>query len=173
MKLYEKEIWKDIIGYEGYYQVSNLGRIKSLERRVRTGRGDRLVKERILKLCNDAYGYVIVPLNKQGKLKTIKVHKLVAIAFLNHIPCGHKEVVDHINHNKKDNSVDNLRLVTQRENANLKHIKSSSKYTGVSWYKRYGKWKAYILIKGKLKHLGYFKKEYEAHLAYKAALNKL
>ena len=73
-----KEIWKDIKDYDGIYQVSNLGRVKSL----------KFSKERILKDYVDTRGYLNLSLNKNGKKKTYRVHKLVAVAFLGHEPCA-------------------------------------------------------------------------------------
>lgn len=156
------EIWKDIKGFEGLYQVSNLGRVKRLGNNATR-------KERVLNGCK--YRYLGVYLFKDNAKNIKYIHQLVAIAFLNHIPCGHKLVVNHKNLNKHDNRVENLEIITQRENANFKHIKSSSKYTGVGWNKLAKKWKATIGINGKNRHLGYFINEYDAHLAYEKALN--
>ena len=167
-----EEIWKDIPNYEGYYQASNLGRIKSLKRMVKGKNSLRVQNERILKQFFDFHGYCVVSLYKD-KYKRFKTHQLVAMAFLNHKPCGHKLVVNHINFDKKDNRLENLEIVTQRENANLKRFKSSSEYVGVNWYKRSNKWVAKIWVNGKKKHLGYFINEYDAHLAYQKALNEL
>ena len=157
------EIWKDIKDYEGLYQVSNLGRIKSL----------KFGKERILKGTKNFHGYSLVALYKDGKTKTITVHQLVSMAFLNHKPCGYKLVVDHINTIKTDNRLENLQVITNRENLSKDKKKGTSKYVGVSWYKRYQKWKAQMLIKGKHKTLGYFKTELEAHQAYQSKLETI
>lgn len=88
--------------------------------------------ERLLRLNKDGSGYFQVALLKNGIEKRFKVHQLVAMCFLNHKPCGMNLVVNHINFNRNDNRIDNLEIVTARENANLKHIKSSSKYLGVT-----------------------------------------
>lgn len=106
-------------------------------------------------------------------VKTRKVHQLVAESFLNHTKCGYNLVVNHINLNPQDNCVDNLEIVTQRDNANKKHIISTSKYTGVCWSKEKRKWRASINLKYKQSHLGYFNNEYEAHLAYEKALSEI
>ena len=102
----------------------------------------------------------------------MKVSVLVAMAFLNHKPCGHKLVVDHINNNKLNDRLYNIQVITQRQNCS-KDKKGSSKYTGVTWDKRQNKWKAYIRIKQKLRYLGYYKKEKEAAQAYQNELKKL
>lgn len=170
-----EEIWKDIPKYEGHYQASNLGRIKSLQRKRKhpSGTGTTTVKERILKAAVSPMGYLTLRLSKDGKKKTLTVHKLVAMAFLNHTPCGHKMVVNHINFNKQDNRVCNLEIVTQRENANRKHLKSTSDFVGVYWAKGKNKWGSSIILNGKQKHLGYFKKEIEAHNAYQNKLKEI
>lgn len=90
----EIEIWKDIIGYEGLYQISSYGRVKSLGGKV-CGKG-AISKERILKNCIDFNGYYKVRLSKNSKGKTFKIHKLVAIHFLNHIPKHHQNILEFI-----------------------------------------------------------------------------
>jgi len=168
------EIWKDIENYEGVYKVSSLGRIKSLERKVKHSCGNyRMVKERILKATINPRGYLMVTLCKNGTQKKCLVHQLVAIGFLNHKPSGYDMVINHINFIKNDNRLINLEIVTARENSNRKHLKSSSKYVGVRWRKERKKWISEIRIEGVKKHLGCFDCEYEAHLAYQNALSKI
>tara|TARA_R110000764_G_scaffold16589_1_gene46332 strand:- start:80 stop:622 length:543 start_codon:yes stop_codon:yes gene_type:complete len=162
------EEFKDIKGYEGLYQVSNLGRVKSLARKSIAGLN---LKEKIRVGVVSNKGYVMVDLCKEGKRKGKTIHQLVAVAFLDHKPCGHRLVVNHIDFDKANNNVNNLEIVTQRENSNRKHIKSSSKYTGVSWSKVANKWIAQIRINGEGKYLGYFKCEIAASMAYEIALN--
>lgn len=72
-----KEVWKDITGYENMYQVSSLGRVKSLTRNT----GNQFRQEHIRKTHKNKYGYEILSIQKERKLKTITVHRLVAIAF--------------------------------------------------------------------------------------------
>ena len=170
------EVWKDVLGYEGIYQVSNLGNVKSLERIVpRENGGDFIVREKFLKVAIDNVGYYKLCLYKEAKRKNMRIHVLVAQAFLGHVPDGYKIVVDHINNNPLDNRIENLQLISQRQNAEKAYLnkKTSSKYTGVSWHKQYNKWISRIRIDGKLKHLGYFTDEYEAHVAYRNALKEL
>ena len=81
-----KEIWKDIPSYEGFYQVSNLGRVKSLQRKCKSKSGLRLVGEKIRKPNLKKTGYLQISLNKNGIKKHHRVHQLVAMAFLNHKP---------------------------------------------------------------------------------------
>ena len=167
-----KEIWKDIPEYEGYYQVSNLGRVKSLSRLRFNNGGKFTSKEKILK-AGTTDGYFCVALSKNAKQKTFRVHQLMAMAFLNHTPCGLNLVVNHINFDRKDNRIENLELVTARENANKKHIKSSSKYTGVCWDKSRSKWVSHITIDNKQKFLGYFNCELSASKAYQNKLKEI
>ena len=107
------EIWKNIKGYEGLYQVSNMGRVKSLERKNSQG---RTVKERILKPAVKKAGYVEVNLYAGGKPKTCKVHRLVCEAFNDNR--DEKPEVNHINEIKTDNRACNLEWCTRRENNN-------------------------------------------------------
>lgn len=150
------EIWKSIKDYEGLYEVSNLGMVKSL----------KFGKERVLKPSIDSSGYYSVVLSDKIKGKSKRIHQLVAESFLNHTSCGHKLVVDHINDNPLDNRVENLQVVTQRYNTRKTQGNYSSKYKGVCWSKNAKKWMSSITINGKSKHLGYFNCELQAHLAY-------
>lgn len=159
----QKEVWKDVKNHEGIYKVSNVGRVKSFKRNSNGV---------IMSLLNNK-GYYQVKLSMYGKCKTRKVHQLVCESFLNHTPCGHKLVVNHINHNKLDNRAENLEIITQRENSNKKHLKSTSKYIGVSWDKSRSKWFSRIRIKYKYKYLGRFKTEKVASAVYQYELNKI
>ena len=166
----QEEIWKDIPDYEGYYQVSNFGNVKSLSRTIfKMGKFPFISKEKILKPRVNK-GYKVFNLCKNGHEKTRKVHQLVAMAFLNHVPCGYKLVVNHKDFNKLNNNISNLEIVTMRENTNQKHIKSSSEFTGVYWHKATQKWMARIRVNGKRKYLGLFSNEKDASLAYENSL---
>ena len=102
-----EEIWKDIVGYEGLYVVSNLGRVKSI----------RYKNSRILKPHLNERGYLVVGLSKNGKAKIYKVHRLVMISFVGYLEG--KDQVNHIDGNKTNNRLDNLEWCTQSEN--LRH----------------------------------------------------
>lgn len=104
-----KEIWKDIEGYEGFYQISNLGRVKSLGGWCGTAK--RKEKIRSTSLTHD--GYVKVRLIHQGKDKTMRVHRLVAEAFIANPK--NKDTVNHIDGNKQNNMVSNLEWVDRTE----------------------------------------------------------
>ena len=113
----KNEIWKDVVGYEGRYQVSSMGRVKSLERKVRHWRGgERIQKERILKPSNDRRGYLLVSLCDGEKRKTFSVHRLVCQAF--HENPDNKPQVNHINEIKTDNRACNLEWCTCKQNVN-------------------------------------------------------
>ena len=171
------ENWKDIKGYEGKYQVSDLGRVKSLKRWVDNKcNGGYFVKEMILKSNIKNERYPIVGLTKNNTRKKFRVHQLVAMAFLNHIPNGNNGLtVDHIDSDVSNNCISNLQLLTGRENS-VKHTSScisSSKYTGVSWHNHNSKWMATIYVNKTKKYLGSYTKEIDAHLAYKKALKEI
>jgi len=167
-----KEIFKDIPNYEGQYQVSNLGRVKSMARLDPLG---KKIRSRILKPCIYSSGYLKVALSKVGLPKTYKVSVLVAITFLNHKPNGHTIEVSHRDFNKSNDRLDNLQLLT-----NIKHkyydrnqSKCSSKYVGVSWRKDRNKWRAMLWIDNRHKHIGHFNTEIDAYNARQTALNQI
>lgn len=155
-----KEIWKSIPGYKNY-QVSNRGSVLSFKN----------LKPKTLKQTLNASGYKTVMLYINGKGYRLAVHQLVAIAFLGHKPNKGVLVVDHINRNKLDNRLENLRETDMRGNmANTDKTNHSSNYVGVNYDKKSKKYKSYIQHKKKRYYLGYFKTESEA---YKARLHKL
>ena len=101
------EIWKDIVGYEGLYQVSNLGNVKRI---------NFFKKERFVIPCSNGSGYLYVSLSKNNKRKNFYIHRLVATAFIeNH---DNLPVINHKDENRSNNSVDNLEWCTQKYNCN-------------------------------------------------------
>lgn len=134
----EGEIWKDVIGYEGIYQVSNLGRIKSLDKRVNVGGflkypTTKIRKGKILKQAKDKYGYLKVVLFKDTEKKYLTAHRIVAMTFIPNPE--NKKTVDHKNTIRTDNRVENLRWLTQKEQLNdnelskIRHLAAREKAT--------------------------------------------
>ncbi len=163
----KQEEFKDIPGYEGIYQVSNLGNVKSLS-------NNNSKKEKILKPSLAGRGYKSVILYSNNIKKSCKIHQLVAISFLNHKPDGtNKLVIDHINDLKSDNRLENLQIVTNRFNAYKTQGKGTSIHKGVCWNSKLKKWQSQIYINGKNKVIGYFVNELEASKAYKLKLKTL
>lgn len=112
----EQEIWKDIKGYEGYFKISNLGRVVAVERYVKRGNGLRYCKERIVPHHLNHFGYPCVTLCKENKSKEHPVHRLIMEAFVPNPE--NKPHIDHINTDKTDFRISNLRWVTPKENSN-------------------------------------------------------
>ena len=110
------EIWKDVVGYEGLYMVSNLGRIKSLERTVNTKRGAKRYKSKILTQTTAITGYLQVRFHNSDGGKTFLVHRIVAKSFLPNP--SHLSIVNHKNGIKSDNALSNLEWVTYSQNLN-------------------------------------------------------
>lgn len=169
----ENEIWKSISGYEGMYEVSDLGNLRSLERQVNHPRKVSCTrKPRPCQLVTIKGGYYQVRLHKNGVERRFLIHRLVMYSFRG-VKLLH---VDHINGIRTDNRLLNLRYCTLRENnvwhAEKNRIGKSSKYIGVSLIKETGKWEAKIQINKKTIHLGKFNNEYDAHVSYQEALNK-
>ena len=112
----ENEIWKDIPDYEGYYQASNLGKIRSLDRKILRSNNKKhiLLRGKVLKpkKCND--NYLHVSLLKDNTIKYITVHRLIALTFIKQIKL--KKCVNHINSIRYDNRLENLEWVNHKEN---------------------------------------------------------
>ena len=110
-----EEVWKDVVGFESYYQVSNLGRVMCKENPiVYKGGKNYNKKQRIKKLSNSSNGYKKTMLHDGIKLTNHYVHRLVAKAFIPNQE--NKPQVNHIDHNKTNNVLENLEWVTQKEN---------------------------------------------------------
>lgn len=155
----QKEIWEPIPGYNGNYELSNFNNVKSLH----------FGKERILK--QGFYkGYYRVHLSLNNVKQKLGIHQIVAMCHLGHVPKGRFIVVDHKNEIKSDNRLENLQIITSRENVTRSIKNSSSKYSGVSWDTRSKKWKSRIVIDAKRICLGVFDTEEEASRYYENAL---
>lgn len=104
MNAIEGEVWKPVVGYESRYLVSNMGRVFSL------------IKDKILKQIETPYGYLVVNLYDGNKMKQVKVHRVVAMAFIPNPDCLPQ--VNHKDENKRNNNVDNLEWCTAKYNSN-------------------------------------------------------
>lgn len=114
-----KEIWRDIKGYNGLYQISNIGRVKSLPKIHNLHNNSYITKERILKNSINSNGYIRITLKAFGKGKRYYVHRLVLEAFMPNP--SNKPFVNHIDCNPKNNRVDNLEWCSAQENTD--HMK--------------------------------------------------
>ena len=139
----EIETYANITAFPNY-QISTFGNCKN----IKTGR--------ILKPGIGSDGYLMIKLSNDGDVSNKRIHKLVAGAFLQNP--DEKKCVDHINHDKLNNNLNNLRYATYTENNQNASMKSSntSGVVGVSWHKIKSKWRARIDVNGVQKHLGYF-----------------
>ena len=147
------EVWNRIKGYKDRYSISSLGRVQS----HRTGL--------ILKPSVNHKGYLIIQLSLNGKKKNHRVHRLVAESFL--LNPDNLPEVDHINGDRQDNSVGNLRWASPSSNTRNRDVcrKSSSKYNGVYLTKE-GKWSVIIRVNRKNVYLGSFTEERLAASAF-------
>lgn len=114
--MHSSEEWRDIKGYEGYYQVSNLGRVRSLDREVLSKGGSfRKVRSRVLLNIKSYSGYLLVNLFKEGKGESLRVHRLVMLSFM-YIDNNEELHVNHIDGNKLNNNLCNLEWSTPTDN---------------------------------------------------------
>lgn len=133
----ESEIWRPVVGYEGLYEVSSIGRIRSVDRLIECKNGViHHIKGRIIRPCVSQTGYLCVSLSKNNTGKTLKLHRIVATAFIENK--YNKPHVDHIDTDRKNCKVSNLRWATRKENANnpnsiLNCSRAASKKYGSGW----------------------------------------
>ena len=171
----EIEEWRPVVNYNGVYEISNLGILRSLDRDAAYSNTIRRYKGTIIKPSLGTYGYLICSICNNGISSTRQIHQLVAEAFLGHIPDGDMLVVDHINGDKLDNRAVNLRIVTTRENTSTCFRKNKGKYTsryvGVNWHKGHEKWQSRITYSQKSYNLGFYDSELDASNSYQLALS--
>lgn len=118
-----KEIWKPVEGYEGLYEISNLGRVKSLSRQKQLNKYVKTIDERIMKQSLNKRGYMYVRLTKNGVQRAYRVHRLVAAAFVENP--DNLPHVNHIDFNRTNNRADNLEWITPK--CNSEHSKQNMK----------------------------------------------
>lgn len=170
----KKEIYKDVIGYETLYKISNLGNVKSLDRLIKCPlNGNRLIKGRLLKSGDNGNGYLKVHLSKKGKVSKKYVHHLVAESFLGYKKKERTIVIDHIDNDRANNNVVNLQIITQRQNTIKDTINKTSDYRGVHFNSKLGQYEAKIYYNNKSHYLGVFNNNKDAHNAYVKELNKI
>ena len=157
----EIEIWKDIVGYEGFYKVSNLGNVMSLERLIKY---KNVTRRQPCKLLKKGYtsGYANVNLCKDGIQINNHIHVLVAETFLN-FKRNRKLCINHLDGIKSNNNVLNLEICTHRENSIHGHFLNDKKTTSTYGICYRPKRNRYQLVFNK-KYVGMFKTENEAYL---------
>ncbi len=163
------EEWKPIPDYEGLYEISNYGRVKSLQRIIIRSNGHpQTINERILspgKLHADHGHYLVVMLCDHGFEKTYLIHVMVAELFVPKIE--NKTEVNHIDEVKSNNFYLNLEWCNHYENNTYKKKNKTSRFYGVHWNSRQKGWRAIVVINGKAKYLGIYTSE---ELAYSIVL---
>ena len=169
----DMEIFKDIPNYEGIYQVSNFGNVKSLSRTIKNNDGFYLSKEIKLKSAKSKNNYFSVVLRKDKVSKTFRVHVLVAMAFLDFKPNYFEYVIDHKNGVRADNRLENLQVVTQRINVLKDKKRTVSNFAGVKKNKKLNKWTSQMKINKKFIHLGVFENEEDAGKMYVKAVENI
>lgn len=158
--------WKDILGYEGIYQINEYGFVKSLSRVINNNgsySGKIKKNERILKHSINRYGYCVITLQKNGVRAFKSIHRLVAETFIDN-PNNYKEV-NHKDLNKTNNHISNLEWCNRSQNINHYYNNSykTSKYKGISYSLERNKWCAYVDFNKKRISLGRFNSEDEAY----------
>lgn len=161
-----EEIFKDVIGFEGLYQVSNYGNVKSLQRKVTGMDGKKYsIKGRMLKLSDGDNGYFVVSLcNGHLTHKTCPVHTLVWDMFGDASRDKYNLEVDHKDENRKNNYIGNLQLLTIKQN--LRKAIKKKKDVPLGVHKQDGKFRARVWQNDKLISIGFFNCPTKASLAY-------
>lgn len=163
------EIWKDIVGYEGLYQISNYGRVKSLAKEWQCCNGIMRKQSEQIKKLHPAHKYMKVTLYNNKKVKTYKISILV----WEHFGDGDRKgmVIDHIDGNTLNDNINNLQLLSARDNV-IKGWKTKRDLpTGV--YKNHKRFEAFIMINGNSIYLGTYDTAQEASNKYQEAKKKV
>jgi len=157
--LFKMEFY-DLKDYENEYQINKNGEIKNKKRNI-------------IMNPKNTNGYLRIGLRKNGIRKFYFIHRLLAIQFIDNP--NNYDLVDHIDNNRLNNDLENLRWINYSGNCRnrIKRKNCSSKYRGVCWDKKDKKWRASITIDGKVKCLGFFTNEEDASLVYEKVYNEL
>lgn len=162
------EVWKSVPGWEGFYEVSDWGNVRSVDRKIVNPKGSEIFYpgKPIIKVKRG--NYYAVTLNKKMFSRNFRVHRLVAMAFIDKEIENKKLVVDHKDRNPINNRLDNLRIVSYRQNNLNKGLckRNKSGYKGVHYHKQRNKWCAIININGKSSYIGLFDSPEEAGSAW-------
>lgn len=148
-----KEIWKPAYGWESYYEVSNMGRIRRIERVIIKSNGRKnTYRAKELTPSKDSKGYFYIKVRDVGKnrneRRNIRIHRLICATFL-----GPSDLlVDHKNFDRTDNRLSNLQYVTDRENSDRYHGIREMKH--IYYDKKKNRWQSYIMINGKSVYVG-------------------
>lgn len=167
-----EEVWKPIKGYEGLYEISNMGRVKSLAKIV--GNGFHR-EEKMLQIIVEKTKYCFVNLMRNAKPKKYRIHLLVWDYFGDKPRDGLRLQVDHKDEDKGNNRIDNLQLLSGRKNKSKERLlnKASGLPTGVCWHKQNKKYHAQIYIDRTHFNLGFYNTPEEASNAYQEALRRV
>lgn len=165
-----QEIWEDIIGYEGLYQISNYGRVKSLYKEWTCCNNAIRKQDEQIKKLHSANGYMKVSLYNNRKVKTYKISILVWEHFGDNDRMG--KVIDHIDGNKLNDRIDNLQLLTSRENVSKGWNSKGRKYP-LGVYKNNKRFESTIMVDKKSIYLGTFDTPELASNAYQVALRNI
>lgn len=136
------------------YKITKEGKIYSVVNNI------------FLKPSINTSGYYSLNLWKNKKPYHVMIHQIMAVTFLNHKPNGQNKVVDHIDCNKLNNNIENLQIITQRQNSNKDKDKPKSGYKGVYWNNLNKKWQVRLRINNKKRLLGYYNNPITAHKDY-------
>lgn len=162
--------WLPIKGYEGLYEINTDGIVRSLIEIVHLPNGGRRVNATEFLQPAERGGYLHVNLYNNGERKTHRIHHLVWDTFGTKNRNGRKLVIDHIDNNKSNNSIENLQLLTAYQNIKKHHLTTTkrSKFVGVTYHDCTNKWVARTTLDGVRKYLGLFDSEIQA---FKAIIN--
>lgn len=169
-KKYIMEEWKQILGYEGYYEISNFGNVRSMKRCV-TYQNGVTVRYKSKERKPSISDYRIIALSKDGLIKLCKISRLVAIHFIE--TDNKRTIVNHKDYNKHNDHYSNLEWVNNSENIIHSNIRNKKSQTGIFYDSNRKKWAAYIYRNSKNIFVGRFNTESEAIEKQKQRFNEI